>query len=93
MKEYSKPLGNYKRNSEGSNECILTLFNDDFNSYDFVILTLIEVCNHDHIQAEQCTFIAHHKGKCDIKKGEYSHLEQMKEELDRRGLTSTIASN
>ena len=47
----------------------LILFNDDINTFDFVIETLIEVCGHDPHQAENCTFIAHFKGKCTIKTG------------------------
>ena len=41
----------------------LVLYNDDIHSFDFVIETLIEVCEHEHLQAEQCAFIAHHNGK------------------------------
>jgi len=93
MKELKRPSGNTKESKSNISECSLVLFNDDVNSYEFVIKTLIEVCNHDHIQAEQCTFIAHHKGKCEIKKDVYSALEQMKDELDRRGLTSVITKN
>ncbi len=91
MKEFSKPNGNIKESKSNLSNNVLVLFNDDVNSYDFVIKTLIEVCNHDHIQAEQCTFIAHHKGKCEIKNDTIDVLEGMKEELDRRGLTTMIA--
>ncbi|HNS31180.1 MAG TPA: ATP-dependent Clp protease adaptor ClpS [Tenuifilaceae bacterium] len=68
----------------------LILHNDDYNHYDYVIDSLVEVCNHNRLQAEQCTLIAHHKGKCDVKTGEFEVLKQMKEELGRRGLSSTI---
>ncbi|VAW30221.1 hypothetical protein MNBD_BACTEROID07-1098 [hydrothermal vent metagenome] len=47
----------------------LILFNDDINTFDFVIEALIEVCGHDPHQAENCTLIAHFKGKCAIKSG------------------------
>jgi ATP-dependent Clp protease adaptor protein ClpS len=70
----------------------LFLFNDDYNHYEYVIDSLVEVCNHNRLQAEQCTLIAHHKGKCDIKTGEFSKLKLMKDELSRRGLSSTIVS-
>lgn len=71
----------------------LMLYNDDVNSYDYIIESLIEVCRHDPIQAEQCTFIAHHKGKCDVKRGAYNLLEPMKHEFDRRGISSVICEN
>ncbi len=74
-------------------EYVLILHNDDVNTFDFVIETLMEVCQHDQIQAEQCAFITHYKGKCDIKHGEFSLLESMMSELHRRGLSASISSN
>lgn len=71
----------------------LMLFNDDINIYDFVIDSLVEVCNHNRLQAEQCTLIAHHKGKCDVKSGTLRELKPMKDELIRRGLMVTIVVN
>ncbi len=68
----------------------LILHNDDVNTFDFVIDTLIEVCEHDPEQAEQCTFIVHYKGKCDVKKGSFTKLRPVRQELVRRGLTATI---
>jgi ATP-dependent Clp protease adaptor protein ClpS len=70
----------------------LILFNDDVNAYDFVIDSLVEVCEHNRLQAEQCTLIAHHNGKCDVKSGELADLNAMKDELNRRGLSATIVS-
>jgi len=68
----------------------LTLFNDDVNSFDFVIECLIEICHHNHEQAEQCTLIAHFKGKCTIKTGGFSELKPLLNELQGRGLTVAI---
>ena len=68
----------------------LVLYNDDTNSFDYVINCLIEVCNHDIIQAEQCAFITHYNGKCDIKKGDYKSLKPLKENLVKKGLRATI---
>ena len=68
----------------------LVLHNDDLNTFDYVIESLIEVCEHDTEQAEQCTFIVHYKGKCEVKKGFFRQLKPLKEELTRRGLTATI---
>lgn len=87
----SKSLDNSKGKISEDEYCSLILFNDDINSFDFVVKSLIEVCNHNPIQAEQCTFIAHHKGKCNIKNGTYSYLLPLKDQLDQRGLTSTIS--
>jgi ATP-dependent Clp protease adaptor protein ClpS len=71
-------------------ERFLVLHNDDVNTFVFVIDCLVEICGHDPIQAEQCAFITHHQGKCDIKKGESSTLKQMHLSLLSRGLLVTI---
>jgi ATP-dependent Clp protease adaptor protein ClpS len=68
----------------------LVLFNDDHNTFDFVIGTLIEVCEHDPQQAEQCALIAHFKGKCAVKSGSFSELRPPCEEMLLRGLTVEI---
>lgn len=68
----------------------LVLYNDDVNSFDYVILSLIEVCNLDHLAAEQCTLIAHLKGKCGVKEGTFAELLPFQEELSRRDLTAEI---
>ena len=71
---------------------VLILHNDDENTFDFVIDVLIDVCEHDELQAEQCALITHHKGKCDIKKGEFTLLSHMKDLLLEKGLSATINS-
>jgi ATP-dependent Clp protease adaptor protein ClpS len=68
----------------------IILYNDDVNSFDFVITCLIKVCKHDAIQAEQCTYLVHYKGKCSVKKGTYEELEPMCTALLERGLTAEI---
>jgi len=75
---------------EKEKEYFLILHNDDVNTFDFVIDCLVDVCQHDLQQAEQCAFITHYKGKCDIKKGEYDTLSLMKDCLDSKGLTVSI---
>ena len=75
---------------ESTNKSFLILHNDDVNSFDFVIDSLIDICDHDEIQAEQCASITHHNGKCDVKKGEMQILENMKELLLEKGLSVTI---
>ncbi|MBW6482929.1 MAG: ATP-dependent Clp protease adaptor ClpS [Vicingaceae bacterium] len=68
----------------------LVVFNDNVNTFDFVIEMLVKVCEHDVIQAEQCTYIIHYKGKCAVKKGNYQTLKNMSEALSDAGLTVEI---
>ncbi len=68
----------------------LILFNDDVNTFEFVIETLIEVCEHDHLQAENCALVAHYKGKCPVKKGPYEDLKPRYDEMTNRKLTVEI---
>ncbi len=68
----------------------LIVHNDDFNTFDHVINTLIKVCKHDVHQAEQCTYIIHYKGKCAVKKGAYKELKPMKEGINDAGISATI---
>lgn len=71
-------------------EHFLVLHNDDVNTFVFVIDSLVEICGHDPVQAEQCAFITHHQGKCDVKKGVISDLKPMLQSLLNRGLLVTI---
>lgn len=71
----------------------LVLFNDEQNTFDFVIESLIKVCKHDPMQAEQCTLIVHFKGKCAVKEGDFDTLEPMCTALLDRGLTAEIQTN
>lgn len=71
-------------------ERLLILHNDDEHSFDYVIDTLVEVCDMDLVQAEQCTYLVHYKGKCDIKKGAYGFLNPFRQGLIDRGLNATI---
>ena len=66
------------------------MHNDEIHTFEYVIESLIEVCNHNTEQAEQCTFLVHYKGKCDVKKGHFESLIPFKKELSRRGLRVTI---
>lgn len=83
------------RNEKVSGEELFTviLHNDDENTFDHVIDSLVDVCKHDTYQAEQCALIAHYKGKCDVKHGDISILKPIKDELVRRGLSVTISQN
>ena len=68
----------------------LVLFNDDVNTFDFVIEALVQVCGHELLQAEQCAVIVHYKGKCVVKNGTWEELEPMCTALLDRGLTAEI---
>lgn len=68
----------------------LVVHNDDFNTFDFVIESLIEYCNHDPMQAEQCAFIIHYSGKCAVKTDMFSKLQPVWAKLINLGLTATI---
>jgi ATP-dependent Clp protease adaptor protein ClpS len=68
----------------------LILYNDDFNTFDFVIDSLIDVCNHEPEQAEQCAMIVHYKGKCAVKNGTIYELKPLYTELSNRNLTVEI---
>lgn len=64
----------------------LILFNDDVNTFDYVMDTLMDVCDHTAIQAEQCTMIAHYNGKCGVKTGTLEEVLELSIVLIDRGL-------
>jgi ATP-dependent Clp protease adaptor protein ClpS len=68
----------------------LIIYNDDYNTFEHVIESLIKVCEHNPIQAEQCTYIIHHNGKCQVKRGEYELLEPLCTALLDRGISAEI---
>ena len=68
----------------------LLLYNDDFNTFDFVTESLIKVCKHDALQAEQCTYLVHYTGKCVVKNGTFKKLKPLCEALLERGLSAKI---
>jgi ATP-dependent Clp protease adaptor protein ClpS len=68
----------------------IILYNDDFNTFDHVISCLIQICNHELIQAEQCAWIVHTNGKCIVKTGEYKQLEPLCTLLLEKGLSAII---
>lgn len=68
----------------------LIIYNDDYNTFDHVINTLIKVCKHSLQQAEQCTYIIHYKGKCAVKKGLLKELKPMKEAICEEGISAKV---
>lgn len=68
----------------------LMVYNDDYNTFDHVIETLIRVCKHEVHQAEQCTHLIHFKGKCCVKKGTYEELKPMRTGITDAGIDAKI---
>ncbi len=68
----------------------LVVFNDDVNTFDHVIHTLIRVCKHTNEQAEQCTLLIHHKGKCTVKNGTFDFLRPLRDAICEEGIDAKI---
>jgi ATP-dependent Clp protease adaptor protein ClpS len=68
----------------------LVVFNDDVNTFDHVIDTLIKVCKHTTEQAEQCTLLIHYKGKCAVKSGSFDFLKPMRQAICEAGIDARI---
>lgn len=70
--------------------CSLIVWNDNVNTFEWVIETLVEICNHSYEQAEQCAMIIHHQGKYAVKNGTYDFLKPMCDAITDRGIGATI---
>ncbi len=68
----------------------LIVWNDEVNTFEWVIETLIEVCKHSLEQAEQCAMIIHTQGKYAVKQGSYKELKPMRDAITERGIGATI---
>ena len=68
----------------------LVVFNDDVNTFEHVIKTLIKVCQHTPEQAEQCTLLIHFKGKCTVKNGSFEELRPLREAICEEGIDAKI---
>jgi len=75
-----------------SNEepCSLIVWNDDVNTFEWVIDTLIEVCGHSYEQAEQCSYFIHYRGKYAVKEGSYDDLKPLCDAITERGINATV---
>ncbi|MFZ0488828.1 MAG: ATP-dependent Clp protease adaptor ClpS [Salegentibacter sp.] len=76
--------------SKKKKENEIVLYNDDHNTFDHVIETLIYVCEHTPEQAEQCSLLVHYKGKCTVKTGPYPELKPRCSKLLEAGLSAEI---
>lgn len=70
--------------------CSLVVWNDEVNTFEWVIETLIEVCGHSQEQAEQCSYIIHFQGKYAVKQGSYDDLKPKCDAITERGIGATV---
>jgi ATP-dependent Clp protease adaptor protein ClpS len=68
----------------------LIVYNDDVNTFDWVIESLMDICKHSFEQAEQLSLIVHFKGKAIVKTADIGTLLPMKDGLCDRGLSAVI---
>jgi ATP-dependent Clp protease adaptor protein ClpS len=88
MKESALHKDDKLRNESDSYS--LVLYNDEINTFDHVIKSLVEICGHDPVQAEQCAMIVHFKGSCEIKIGLPVVLTKMSRSLNLKGLNTRV---
>ena len=88
----TKPLQNKETDVVTMTEqpCSLVVWNDEVNTFEWVIETLIEICGHSAEQAEQCAFIIHYQGKYAVKQGAYDDLKPECDAITERGIGATI---
>jgi len=70
--------------------CNLIVWNDEVNTFEWVIDTLMDICGHSYEQAEQCAYIIHFQGKYAVKKGSYDELKSMCDAITDRGIGATV---
>jgi ATP-dependent Clp protease adaptor protein ClpS len=68
----------------------LVVWNDDVNTFEWIIESLVEICQHSEEQAEQCAMIIHFQGKYAVKNGEFDTLKIMCNAITHRGINATI---
>jgi ATP-dependent Clp protease adaptor protein ClpS len=76
--------------TEVEDPCHLIVWNDDVNTFQWVIETLVEVCGHSEEQAEQCAYLIHYKGKYSVKQGAYDDLKPQCDAITDRGINATV---
>lgn len=76
--------------TEEDESCHLVVWNDEVNTFEWVIDTLMEVCGHAREQAEQCAYFIHYKGKYAVKHGSYDLLKPQCDAITERGISATV---
>ncbi len=89
-KSQYKAEESYQEAALAESPCVLWLINDDYNTFEFVIDTLMELCGHSYEQALQCAFITHTAGKCDVFTSSYEEVRRIAKIMTQRGLTVKI---
>ena len=90
MATIEKPEEKIKVKTSNKNKHQIILFNDEVNTFDFVIDALISTCEHSIEQAEQCAMITHYNGKCGVKTGSMKELKPRCSKLLELGLSAAI---
>ena len=90
MSTKEEVLEQKKTDTKKNKDHEIVLFNDEYNTFDHVIETLIHACDHTPEQAEQCSLLVHYKGKCTVKTGPYSDLKPRCSKLLEAGLSAEI---
>src|SRR5215212_4909706 len=88
--EDAKPLQGDEVLVDLENPFHLIVWNDEVNTFEWVIETLMEICKHSYEQAEQCAYIIHFKGKYAVKHGSYEELKPMCNAITERGIGATL---
>jgi len=86
----SRPQKLGSEDTENQHQARLILHNDDINTFDYVMETLIDVCNHSMTQAEQCATITHYKGKCEVRTGTLKEMNELRYQLISHGLKASV---
>lgn len=87
---HTRPNGQIDILTEVEDFCTLIVWNDDVNTFEWVIDTLIKICGHSQEQAEQCAIIIDSKGKYAVKEGSYDLLKPQCDAITDRGINATI---
>lgn len=90
MVGFGKEWESGRLSKNNGDQKLLVLHNDNVNSFEYVINCLCEVCGHDDIQAEQCAFLTHFTGKCQVKVGELDDLTVLQNRLKSKNLNVSI---
>lgn len=92
IKDDTQPLKEFETDTLTTTESpySLIVWNDEVNTFDWVIETLVEICHHTEEQAEQCALLIHFQGKYAVKQGEYDALKPMCDAITERGIGATI---
>lgn len=86
----SRPQRLGSEESRSRHQAKLVLHNDEVNTFDYVMETLMEVCEHSPTQAEQCATITHYKGQCEVRAGAHKEMNELRFKLISRGLNASV---